>query len=157
MNEVIVLILSSFKFAMTFPIAIMEFGFGFFKTILWTNLGGFSGILFFTFLSETLIRFWRKTVYPLLFKNRRQKKERSLIRFSSRIRRIVKIKQTYGLPGLAFLTPLLLSIPVGTFIGVRYFRNKKILIAWLTLSNFIWSFIYTGFYELCYDFYKQWL
>ncbi len=151
MNEFIVVILSSFKFAMTFPVAILEFGFGFFKTLFLTNLGGLVGICFFTFLSEILIRFWRAFLAGP-FSNKihiQKKKERKL--FSSRSRRIVRVKSNYGLGGIALLTPLLFSIPVGAFIAIRYFKKKGVIVFWLLAANLFWSVIYAGFYRFCYE------
>ena len=52
MIQIILTILSSsVKFAMTFPLAIMQFKFNFVETILWTNVGGILGIYFFAYLS----------------------------------------------------------------------------------------------------------
>ena len=131
---------SSVKFAMTFPLAVMQFRFSFLETVLWTNLGGLLGILFFAFLSEKLIRWWKRT-----FRAQRQNRDSRKV-FTRKNRRIVRIKQRYGLPGIALTTPLLLSIPVGTFLVVRYYRNHKSRLAWLVASNLIWSLIYTAFY-----------
>ena len=140
---------------MTFPLAVMDFGFGFLKTIVLTNIGGIAGILFFTYLSEGIIKIWRRFVQG----NRKPEnhikyiglKKRKI--FNHRNRRIVKIKTKYGLAGIAVLTPLLLSIPVGVFLALRYFRSVKMRFAYLALSNFIWSIIYTVFYMFCYDVY----
>ena len=145
MVQVIITILSSaVKFAMTFPLAIMQFQFSFPETILWTNVGGILGIYFFAFLSEKLIAWWNRT-----FRNRpifpdgysRDKKI-----FTRRNRRIIRIKQQYGLIGIAVTTPFLLSIPVGTFLVVRYYRSRKIKFTYLIISNMGWSVIYTIFY-----------
>ncbi|MFO7668076.1 MAG: hypothetical protein R6W31_00310 [Bacteroidales bacterium] len=97
MIQIILTILSSsVKFAMTFPLAVMQFKFSFAETILWTNAGGILGIYFFAYLSDKLILWWQRT-------------------FMKKNRRIIRIKQRYGLIGIALITPLLLSIPVGTY------------------------------------------
>ena len=59
---------------------------------------------------------------------------------------MVRIKQRYGLIGIAFTTPLLLSIPVGVFLAARYYRSSKTKYLYLIGSNLVWSVIYTGFY-----------
>ena len=66
--------------------------------------------------------------------------------FTRRNRRIVRIKQKYGLTGIALITPLLLSIPVGVFLVVRYYHSSKSKFLYLIAANLIWSIIYTGFY-----------
>lgn len=136
MIQIILTILSSsVKFAMTFPLAVMQFNFNFAETVLWTNVGGILGIYFFTYLSDKIIEWWKRT-----FRKKRKKI------FTKKNRRIVKIKQSYGLIGIALITPLLLSIPVGTFLMVRYYPRNKFKIAALIASNIIWSVIYTLFY-----------
>jgi len=148
MIQIILTILSSsVKFAMTFPLAVFQFKFSFAETVLWTNIGGVIGIYFFAFLSDKLIAWWQK-------KFRKKKKQavagesRKKI-FTKKNRRIVNIKQRYGLPGIALITPLLLSIPVGTFLMVRYYQRSRFKFVALIASNMIWSIIYSIFYIFC--------
>jgi len=130
---------------MTFPLAIMQFKFNFLETMLWTNVGGILGIYFFAFLSEKVIAWWNS-----MFRKKRlaaatnQGREKKI--FTRKNRRIIRIKQRYGLIGIAISTPFLLSIPVGTFLVVRYYRARKIKFTYLIVSNVVWSAIYTVFY-----------
>jgi hypothetical protein len=123
----------------------MQFDFSFAETILWTNVGGVIGIYFFAFLSERLIGWWKG-----LFRQSNRKKTEDGRRgkkiFTRKNRRIVRIKQKYGLFGIAISTPFLLSIPVGVFLVVRYYRTSKTKFLYLIGSNVIWSVIYTVFY-----------
>jgi len=64
MKELSVILFSSFKFAMTFPLAILEYKMGIIKTILLTNIGGLLGIIFFSYLSDLVIQIWKKYVAP---------------------------------------------------------------------------------------------
>ncbi len=66
--------------------------------------------------------------------------------FTNKNRRIVRIKQRYGLIGIAMITPLLLSIPVGTFLMIRYYQRSRFKFIALIASNIVWSVIYTLFY-----------
>ncbi len=154
MNEFFVALISSFRFAMTFPIAILEFGFGFFKTILWTNIGGIAGILFFTHFSKGIIILWKKRIKPRFFPDSFMWAKKNKKLFSKRNRRIARIKQKYGLPGIAAATPFLLSIPVGAFIIARNFRTSNSKFIWLFASNLFWSVVYSGFYLFFYGLYK---
>jgi len=130
---------------MTFPVAIIQFKFNFFETLLWTNVGGIVGIYFFAFLSDKLISWWNRT-----FRNSRkriqqeQPSEKKV--FTKKNRRIIRIKQQYGLIGIAVTTPFLLSIPVGTFLVVRYYHSVKSRFLYLIASNLLWSVIYAVFY-----------
>ena len=143
------ILFSSVKFAATFPLAVARFDFSFMEIVLWTNVGGMAGIYFFAYLSERLLAWWKR-----IFRSRREriseKQEKKKI-FTRRNRRIVKIKQKYGLIGIAFTTPLLLSIPVGVFLVVRYYHSSKTKYIYLIGSNILWSFIYTGFYMFWMD------
>jgi len=141
---ILTILLSSVKFAMTFPLAVLQFNFGFLDTLLWTNAGGLIGIYFFAFLSEKVIAWWRGITWG---KRRKPNKPvRDKRTFTRRNRRIVTIKQKYGLPGIALFTPLLLSIPVGAFLVVRYYRTSRVKFTWLIASNLFWSTVYTAFY-----------
>lgn len=139
------ILLSAVKFAMTFPIAILQFQFSFLETVLWTNIGGMAGIYFFAFLSEKLIAWWnrtfRRSTSPATSRDQKEKRI-----FTRRNRRIVFIKLKYGLIGIAISTPFLLSIPVGTFLVVRYYRHTRTRFLYLIAANLIWSVIYTVFY-----------
>lgn len=145
MVQIILTILSSaVKFAMTFPLAVMQFQFSFLETILYTNVGGILGIYFFAFLSEQVMAWWKRLFRKQRARVRAAFREKKV--FTKRNRRIIRIKQQYGLVGIAFTTPLLLSIPVGTFLVVRYYRPSKIKFTYLIASNLFWSVIYTAFY-----------
>ena len=146
MEQILLTILfSSFKFAATFPLVIIQFEFSFLETILWTNVGGIVGVYFFAFLSEKLLAWWKRTFRRsnkhLLADEQQVKKV-----FTRRNRRIVRVKQKYGLVGIALITPFLLSIPVGVFLVVRYYRTYKTKFLYLIAANVFWSVIYTGFY-----------
>ena len=145
MDIIITILLSTVKFGMTFPLAIMEFKFSFFETVLWINVGGLAGIYFFAYLSEGLNRWIEKKVRAWR-KDKKEKEEKKKKVFTKRNRRIVRIKQRYGLIGIAASTPLLLSIPVGVFLVVRYYPRNKSRYLYLVGSNLVWSFIYTSFY-----------
>ena len=142
---ILTILFSSLKFAATFPLVIIQYEFSFLETILWTNVGGILGVYFFAFLSEKLLAWWkrmfRRSNHKILEDEQQVKKI-----FTKRNRRIVRIKQKYGLIGITLITPFLLSIPVGVFLVVRYYRSSKLKFLYLIAANLIWSVIYTGFY-----------
>ena len=144
--EILLTILfSSFKFAATFPLVIIQFESSFLETIFWTNVGGIAGIYFFAFLSERLISWWKGTFRR---SNRKILEDEQQVKkiFTRRNRRIVKTKMKYGLAGIAMITPFLLSIPVGVFLVVRYYNNSRYKFTYLIAANLFWSLIYTAFY-----------
>jgi len=123
----------------------MQFEFSFLETILWTNVGGTLGVFFFAFLSNKLISRWNRIFRKSRLKKRKEAHSEKKI-FTKKNRRIVRIKQQYGLLGIAISTPLLLSIPVGAFLMVRYYHSSKAGFIFLIASNLIWSVIYAAFY-----------
>jgi hypothetical protein len=144
--EILLAILfSSFKFAATFPLVILQFKFNFVETILWTNVGGVVGIYFFAYLSGKLIAWWNRN-FGKPSHNSPEKEMQTKRTFTRRNRRIVRIKKQYGLIGIALSTPFLLSIPVGVFLVTRYYRSSRVKFVYLIASNVIWSLIYTAFY-----------
>ena len=139
------ILFSAVKFAMTFPVAIIQFKFNFFETLLWTNVGGIVGIYFFAFLSDKLISWWNRS-FRNSHKRIQQEQTSEKKVFTKKNRRIIRIKQQYGLIGIAVTTPFLLSIPVGTFLVVRYYHSVKSRFLYLIASNLLWSVIYAVFY-----------
>jgi hypothetical protein len=141
MDILIVILSSTWKFAATFPIAVFVFNMSSFQTIIYTNTGGFFGILISWFLSKELIKFYND-FWPEKLKRKRATGKR-FTRFN---RRLVWLKSNYGLYGIVILTPILLSIPVGTFLVTKYYRYNKFRYTYLLFSQLVWSVIYTLIY-----------
>ncbi|MBN2274866.1 MAG: hypothetical protein JXK95_11070 [Bacteroidales bacterium] len=141
MKEITVIFFCSWKFAATFPVAVYAMKMSFFDTIIFTNIGGAIGVLVFTFFSHLLIKAYTK-YWPDKCKYHRKSKTI----FNKRNRWLVKLKTKYGLPGIVILTPLLLSIPIGSFLIAKYYGERKANFLWLIFGQIMWSFVYTLFY-----------
>lgn len=141
MREVTVILWASWKFALTFPYAVYMVNMSFMETVLWTNVGGIVGVLFFTYLSTLVIQMWRKLIAPKLNLKHKEKPV-----FTKRSRLMVKIKMKYGLPGIVILNPVCLSIPVSAFLVTKYYGRKKRYLVWLVFGQAAWSVIYAVFY-----------
>lgn len=132
----LVVILSGTKF-LTAPITSLNIGFGYGQTLLITSIGGILGIHFFYYLSAFIVFLYSKV--SSRFKPKKTvKKKRS---FTWKNKMIVHVKREYGLIGLAAVTPIILSIPLGTFLAARYFHNPKKVIIYLSASVVVWSVI----------------
>lgn len=153
---IITILLAAVKYAVTFPLVIYEFKFSFFETILWMNAGGILGVIFFGFLFKGLIRLWKR-LFKIKVRNIKEeyKKKKNKKVFTKRNRRIVTIKQRYGLAGIVATTPVLLSIPIGVFLVVRYYKLTKVTFLYLAISIFIWSLIFTSFYMFWQDLFAK--
>jgi hypothetical protein len=146
MNELTVILSCTWKFALTFPFAIFGMEMSFYETLLYTNIGGILGVIFFALLSSIII----KLVNRVKVKTNRAVK-RNKRKFTKKNKTIIKIKQKFGLPGIVILNPVILSIPVGTFLVTKYFGKKKINFIYLIIGQFGWSLIYTTFYMFIND------
>lgn len=153
-----VLILSGVKFLLAPPLS-FKLGFSFFQTVLVTTIGGLLGIIFFFYLSEILLRLFKK-IWPYIktFFNSseikpqpiriKSKSEKPKKNFSRKNKFIVKTRRKYGLWGIAALTPILLSIPLGTFLANKYYSNKKSVLFSLAVSVVCWSLIMSSIYAI---------
>jgi hypothetical protein len=141
MKGLTIIFFCTFKFAATFPVAIYIAKMTPMETLIYTNTGGILGTLVFMYLSGFLIMMWNK-YRPESLKRTRKKKQA----FTARNRRIVRIKMKYGLMGIVILNPVLLSIPIGSFLMVKYYGLKIKNMLWLLAGQFLWSLIYVLFY-----------
>jgi ABC-type antimicrobial peptide transport system permease subunit len=132
----LVVILSATKF-LTAPITSLNIGFGYLETLLITSVGGLIGVTFFFYLSSIIM----KLIAKMSEKNATKKTPKPKRKFTWKNKLIVHVKREYGLIGLAALTPIILSIPVGTFLAARYFRDPRMVITYLSASVIVWSVI----------------
>jgi hypothetical protein len=138
------LLVSGLKFLFA-PLTAEYMGFDFGRSFLWTTTGGSIGIIAFTYLGDLLVAAWKKFVSWLkaIFLRTDPKAVRRLPPkvFTPRNKRIVWIKMKFGLFGLAFLTPCLLSIPIGTFVINRMYRRKWKILLYLFTALLFWSLL----------------
>jgi hypothetical protein len=55
--------------------------------------------------------------------------------------KIIKAAKKYGVYGIAAITPILLSIPIGTIIALRLFPEKRKTVPVIISSVVIWAVI----------------
>jgi membrane protein YqaA with SNARE-associated domain len=127
-----ILLMSSVKFLLALPLAAFQYEFSFWQTFLLSSIGGLLGIFVFAYLSHFII-----DKYSSWMSNRQQENSKDSIK------KVVAVKtvKKYGLFGIAFLTPIFFSIPLGTFIALRFFPNKKKTLPVLAAAVFGWSFV----------------
>lgn len=131
-------LLATLKFAVAVPFYIVEEKMTFWEGLIFSLSSGIFGIFIFMYLSSKIILAWEwfkaKTGW---FKRKKPKKV-----FSRKLRRLVRIKSRYGLIGIALLSPFILSLPVGCFLAVRFYKNKRKVFLYMTGGVIIWSLIY---------------
>lgn len=91
-------------------------------------IGGIIGIVLFTYLGSFMQDYFIKK-----FPNRFGRK------FTTSNRFLVRIKQKFGLSGIAVLTPIVLSIPVGVLFALALTNDKKKILISMLMSMFFWA------------------
>jgi hypothetical protein len=98
---------------------------------LFTSTGAMFGVVLFTY-SE----FWLEGRMRQWFKPKK--------RFSKTKRRLVWLRLHGGLPLIALLTPLILSIPVGTLLCTTFIHEKHKILIWQGISILFWGGLIFG-------------
>tara|TARA_B100000513_G_C11877792_1_gene178171 strand:+ start:49 stop:471 length:423 start_codon:yes stop_codon:yes gene_type:complete len=128
-----VFLMGGVKFFLAIPLA-AQYDFSFWETFFVSCIGGAMGIIFFAKFRKVVLKIY----YDFYPRDYNVKKKKSL-----KEKIAVKTARKYGLFGIAFLTPIFLSIPVGTFIALHFFPNKKKTLPILFASVLGWSFLLT--------------
>ena len=143
-QRLVIAALCTFKFGVTLPVAFAAFDY--WEAFLWTNIGGAVGVFATAYLADLVLPIWRRYVTPLIRKLTGGPRRPS----RRRIHRLATIKRRYGFPGIVILNPVLLSIPVSTFLSMHFFPNirHKLLylivgmLGWSALLGYLYSFIW---------------
>lgn len=138
------------------PFLSIHMGFSYSQTLVFTAVGGVAGVWFFYHLSHIILaiyhRYYTHRLQPYLqsltfFKDRFLPHTPKRI-FSRRSRWIATVRSKYGLLGIIVLTPIFLSIPLGTFLAITYYSKHQHLLAYLAASVVCWTFVLTTIGQL---------
>ena len=112
--------------------------------------GAVFGTIAFTYLFAGILKWWEK------FKDRWFASKHPKKIFKKSNRRIIKIKHRFGLIGIAILTPIFLSIPIGAFLAERFYKDKKKVIIYLSISAIAWCITLYFIFLFFYSSFKSW-
>jgi len=126
------------------PTALVLFRDDFLTFFLVCTAGGITGNIVFTYLSAAIL----KKIHEYRAKRHLIHKKPIFTPFN---RRVIKIKQRFGLFGIAAVTPLLLSTPLGAFLAERFFKKKKKIIIYLSVSVVFWELVFYLVFSLFYS------
>ena len=133
LEAISVFFMSFVKFFLAIPLA-FTFDFSFWQTFLITCFGGILGVLFFAQFRKVILKIYYR-LFPYKPKVRKKRGFKNVL--------AIKTAKKYGLFGIAFLTPIVFSIPLGTFLALHFFPNKKKTLPILIASVLGWSFVLT--------------
>jgi|SRR6185312_13711019 len=145
-QAVFIFILSALKFGFGGVPAAVFAKFPFFKAITITTAGGVTGAIVFANISEWVLASLHK--FRVKYFPRRAHKPNRILdsKFAH------KVKDRWGLAGLAFFTPFIISIPIGTILAIHFYRDKQKVISYMLVSIAIWDvvlyFFYNNFYHV---------
>jgi hypothetical protein len=123
------------------PTAVTLFKFNYFKAVITSCAGAIFSTVVFTYLSDVILKWWDKLKNRFITNTGPKKK------FTKTNRLIIRIKHRFGLAGIAALAPFIISIPLGTFLGERFYKDKKKVILYISVSTFLWSnILYVVYY-----------
>lgn len=103
-------------------------GIGFVETIVLTFFGMMTSVILFSTILGNRFKNWLANT---IYKNKKV--------FSTKSRRIVRVWRSYGLQGVAFLTPILFSPIVGTMIAASFGETRKRIFIYMMVSAIFWS------------------
>jgi hypothetical protein len=101
-----------------------------FLGMLLCAIGGTIGVIVFTFLGEQITLFFqKKNLFISTFKRKRK---------------FINLKNGYGLIGIALISPIGISIPLGCIISVAISNDRKKVMLYQLASVFFWSILLFG-------------
>lgn len=156
---ILIILLSSVKFAAGPPFAYYDqrYDFTFFETVIYSLIGGMLGVWIFTFFSleiqfgidwvkKKFRKAWSKNPFGKPSVNQNEGARIKI--FSNKSRRFVKLWRKYGMFGVAFITPVIISIPVGTVILNLFEDNKQKIFIYMFFSILFWAVLMTSVFEI---------
>lgn len=107
-------------------------GFSVFMTGSLTALGMMTSVYTFTYFGDEI-----RAVTKRIFSKKKQKI------FTRKNRRFVEIWRKYGIPGVAILTPILLTPIGGTVMANAFGGKKEDIFKYMWISCLFWSYVIT--------------
>ena len=111
------------------PLCGIQSGLSFLETSIFTSLGMMASVFLFTTILGDKFHAWIVKTF--------NKKNPKL--FTKKNRRKVRIWRSYGLKGVAFLTPIIFSPIGGTIVATSFGESRKRIYFYMFLSSVFWS------------------
>ena len=116
------------------PSTVYLSGYSYWQTLAITIVGGVLGVFVFFYTGSAIFTF---------INDRFSSSGSTRKTFNKRNRLLIRVKSSWGIIGLAITSPCLISIPIGSLLAARYFRNDPRTLPFFIGAVVIWSFILT--------------
>lgn len=132
---------SSVKYIFGISAALIA-GLNFVETLATTITGGMLGVFVYLYLWDGIIFIYHKIRPP---------KPPQFKPIGKHRRRVLKIILKYEVVGIALLTPILLSVPIGTILAASIEKNKWRIKLYMLMSFTLYSIVVYFFSEMVYN------
>lgn len=126
-----IVLLTMFKFIFG-PTLGYSAGYSYLTSVSITVTGMMSGVVLFSYLGLHI----RTKFIDKIVKQRRT--------FTKRNRQFVTLWKKYGIKGIAFLTPIILTPVGGTLLLAAYKTGRQKIIIYMLISAVFWALVITG-------------
>ena len=117
---------------------IFYYDYNFGESLILAITSSMMGVVFFSYTRDALKMLWYRLFQP---------PQTVKVHFNWRTRFIVKVRRRFGLAGIALITPILLSIPVGSMMAMGLYNNKRKVFSYMFVSITFWSVLFIGTYH----------
>lgn len=135
-----IFLLSAVKFAFA-PGAALAAGYSHWEALGMTMSGGLFGVFLFYYFGLYVMKFIAKWKGKSSLESNKSDSQV----FSRGSRKLIQVKQNFGLIGLVVLTPVLISIPIGCVVAARFFSQNRLTLPMMATSVIFWALIITWF------------
>jgi hypothetical protein len=112
-----------------------------------TPIEGFISVVIGSSISVFIYVFGGKALSQFFIDRKKKKLGEHYVRpkvFTKKNRFLVKIRKNGGLPLVAFLSPVIISLTVGCLLAITFVRDKRQIVAYMIASIFVWSLMIFG-------------
>ena len=112
-----------------------------------TPVEGFISVVMGSSISVFIYVYGGKALSQFFIERKKKKQGDSYVRskvFTKKNRFLVKIRKNGGLPLVAFLSPVIISLTVGCLLAITFVRDKRQIVAYMIASIFLWSLMIFG-------------
>ncbi len=136
LKVLIVMMFSSWK-TYCGPAMSFSFGFSYFEMLIYNIGAALASVLISLKYSRAISRIIRRLFV-----------KKSVPKFNPKFRKYLRFWRKYGLYSIMFLTPVLIGVPVGAFLAVRFGTSKKKAFYIIAAMVVVWStlFYYLGMF-----------